>query len=388
MATATLYFDKRARRADGTFPLKITITHKRQTARINLNVYIAEEQWNAKTRRIQQCPNKEALNTVVYQRLLDVRGLLIEMQQRGELAGKSATSIRDEIRRKLDGEDTEVTFGDWYQTFSAKHENRRTREIYDETLKWINRFDPRAAKSGFSYITKDWLDRFFVFMASTSPSVNARNIHLRNIRAVFNDAIDNGITDAYPFRRLKIKPVATAKRNLRRDVIADLFNAEVKPWQQKYVDAFKLMFFLIGINVGDLCELKPTNVHGDRLEYIRKKTHKLYSIKLEPEAVEVIGKYKSRKGLLLSFADNCKYRHFGYRCNLTLSKLVPGVTTYWARHSWATIAANLDIPEDVISLALGHLGTNSTTDIYIERDRRKIDAANRKVMDFVLYGKQ
>ena len=388
MATATLYFDKRARRADGTFPLKITITHKRQTARINLNVYLTEEQWNAKTQRIQQCPNKEALNTVVYQRLLDVRGLLMEMQQRGELAGKPATSIRDEIRRKLDGEDTEVAFGDWYQTFSAKHENRRTREIYDETLKWINRFDPRAAKSGFSNITKDWLDRFFVFMASTSPSVNARNIHLRNIRAVFNDAIDNGITDAYPFRRMKIKPVATAKRNLRRDAIDGLFNAKVKPWQQKYVDAFKLMFFLIGINVGDLCDLKPTDVHGDRLEYIRKKTHKLYSIKLEPEAVEVIGKYKSRKGLLLSFADYFKYRHLGYRCNLTLSKLVPGVTTYWARHSWATIAANLDIPEDVISLALGHSGTNSTTDIYIERDRRKIDAANRKVMDFVLYGKQ
>jgi integrase len=63
------------------------------------------------------------------------------------------------------------------------------------------------------------------------------------------------------------------------------------------------------------------------------------------------------------------------------------VTTYWARHSWATIAASLDIPDDTIALALGHAGANSTTSIYIERDRRKIDAANRRVIDWVLYNK-
>jgi hypothetical protein len=60
----------------------------------------------------------------------------------------------------------------------------------------------------------------------------------------------------------------------------------------------------------------------------------------------------------------------------------------WARHSWATIAASLDIPDDTIALALGHAVANSTTSIYIERDRRKIDAANRRVIDWVLYNKR
>jgi integrase len=64
------------------------------------------------------------------------------------------------------------------------------------------------------------------------------------------------------------------------------------------------------------------------------------------------------------------------------------VTTYWARHSWATIAASLDIPDDTIALALGHSGANATTSIYIERDLRKVDAANRRVIDFVLYGRK
>ena len=74
--------------------------------------------------------------------------------------------------------------------------------------------------------------------------------------------------------------------------------------------------------------------------------------------------------------------------NRELSGLMTGITSYWARHSWATIAASIDIPDDVISLALGHSARNATTAIYIERDRRKIDEANRRVIDWVWYGKK
>lgn len=68
--------------------------------------------------------------------------------------------------------------------------------------------------------------------------------------------------------------------------------------------------------------------------------------------------------------------------------LFPEITSYWARHSWATIAADLDIPDAVISQALGHASENRTTEIYIRRNERKVDEANRKVMDWVLYGKK
>ena len=67
--------------------------------------------------------------------------------------------------------------------------------------------------------------------------------------------------------------------------------------------------------------------------------------------------------------------------------LFPEITTYWARHSWATIAASLDIPRDTIAHALGH-GNNTVTDIYIDFDQEKVDKANRRVLDWVLYGKK
>lgn len=66
--------------------------------------------------------------------------------------------------------------------------------------------------------------------------------------------------------------------------------------------------------------------------------------------------------------------------------ILPNITMYWARHTWATIAASLDIPKDTISAALGH-GESTVTDIYIDFEQEKVDLANRRVLDWVLYGK-
>jgi len=66
--------------------------------------------------------------------------------------------------------------------------------------------------------------------------------------------------------------------------------------------------------------------------------------------------------------------------------LFPELTTYWARHTWATIAAELDIPKETISAALGH-SMGDVTDIYIQFNRKKIDKANRKVLDYLKSGK-
>lgn len=163
-----------------------------------------------------------------------------------------------------------------------------------------------------------------------------------------------------------------------------LFTADVPDWQRKYIDAFRLSFYLIGINMADLLALTPDNVQQGRIVYTRRKTHRLYSIKIEPEAQTILDTYKEER-LLLSWAENCEdYRHFANRCNNNLGTIRAGLTTYWARHSWATIAASLDIPEDTIALALGHSSAHTTTAIYIERRLSKVDAANRKVLDLFL----
>jgi hypothetical protein len=158
---------------------------------------------------------------------------------------------------------------------------------------------------------------------------------------------------------------------------------------------------LIGINIIDLCHLK--NINGGRVEYQRSKTHRLYSVKVEPETLEIIERNKGKDWLINPLDAYDNYKDYAYRLNnalqaigeveigkqgrKTIKPLHPQLTTYWARHTWATIAASLDIPKETIAAALGH-GGNTITDIYIDFDQRKVDDANRKVIDWVLYDKK
>lgn len=332
-------------------------------------------------------------------RKTEYEAILLRLSCNENISKWSAIQVRDKIIEILSPIQIENpnTFEQCFLRF-ANHKTKRTKEIYMATYRRLVNFLGKKFKSlTFEDINKELLQNFDDFLAMTSPSANARNIHLRNIRAVFNDAIDNEITTNYPFRRFKIKPEPTRKRNLSVEAIRKIFNAEgLEPWQVKYRDFFKLTFMLIGINVIDLCNLQT--YENGRIDYIRAKTHKPYSIKVEPEANEIIEKYKGEKQLL-NYLDTYKnYRSFYMNmCNglkaikQHLNDINDGVTikeltSYWARHSWATIAAYLDIPKDTIAAALGH-GGNTVTDIYIEFDMRKVDDANRKVLDYVLYGK-
>ena len=196
--------------------------------------------------------------------------------------------------------------------------------------------------------------------------------------------------------------MATPKRSLSVEQLRTLISYPSEPTVAKYVDYFVLSFMLLGINMVDLCHLPSIN--DGRIEYNRSKTSRLYSIKLEPEARELIDKHRGKKYLLDALDRYANHKDFVRRLNENLRKvgemervgrggrklrkpLFPSLSSYWARHTWATIAASLDIPKETIAAALGH-GGNTVTDIYIDFDRRKVDEANRRVLDWVLYGRR
>ncbi len=240
-------------------------------------------------------------------------------------------------------------------------------------------------------------------MAKTSPSVNARNLHFRNLRAVFNNAIENDITTHYPFRKFKIKAVETAKRSLTVEELRRLFFFNCEEHAQKYVDMFKLMFYLMGVNMIDLANLKE--MKNGRLDFNRSKTGHLYSMRIEPEAMALFEKHKGENYLLFILDQWTNDEFFRRKMNKELQKvgpmhkqpgrggkkvyepLFPTITSYWARHTWATIASELDIANETIAEALGHEYGNRITNIYIRKNQKKVDIANRKVLDWVLYGK-
>lgn len=398
MATINLYLDCRATAKGKPAPLKLVISKHGRTSLIPLDVHILPSQWDKKAKKVVEHPNKVKLNAYISRRKVDVENIIYDTYSDRDVSRMTAKQLKDYVLSHLNLKedfDQRNTFANQYLKI-ANSKKAGSKRVYLYTYGRMEAFAGRELQSlRFEDITKEWLTEFENFLSVTCTK-NSCNISLRNIRAVFNEAINNGITDSYPFRRYPIKPVATKKRSLTIIEIATLFNTTTE--QEEYLDMFKLIFYLIGINTIDLYNLTSIN-HG-RVEYHRAKTNRFYSIKVEPEALHLINKYHGKERLL-NIYDRCKnHRNYTHRINVGLqrigsyvtkgrggkrhySPIFPHLTTYWARHTWATIAAELDIPKETIAAALGHSMGNPTTAIYIDFNLAKVDQANRQVIDCV-----
>lgn len=403
MAKIKYYLDIRNKERGEAAPLKLCIRHNNTAAMMATGIDILPSQWDERSEKVTGHPRRAAYNEYLSRTKLDIQEFILSIKAEGKLASMSANDIKKRAEQRFSPVDEEQTFASVFRKFICEKKKARTKEVYEYTLSRIMAFCPEAESLTFDDINRKWIVDFENFLARTSPSQNARNIHLRNIRAVFNYAIDEEVTTAYPFRRLKIRPVETAKRSLTVEQLRELFSYPVEKHQKKYIDIFRLIFCLIGINVVDLCNLKQ--VTAGRIEYHRAKTGRLYSIKVEPEAMEIIQRYKGESYLLDIMDRYSSHKDYMHRLNNNLQRignvtrsglggkkiitpLFPGLTTYWARHTWATIAASLDIPKETISAALGHEIGSRVTSIYINFDQNKVDEANRRVIDYVLYDKR
>lgn len=357
------------------------ISHRSKTALVSTGVFALASQWDRNNQQVVNNPQSRELNYKLRRLFSNAEMVLMDAQQNGELGRLSCVDIRSRIMEVIDPsfaerKERENRFVAMFEQFAERHENDGTRNLYLFTLDRVRAYCKRADELGFEDITHQWLKDFDKWMSKTM-CVNSRSIHMRNIRAVFNDAIEDGITDNYPFRKFKIKHEATRKRALSLEQLRTLFSLDLAGWQEEFRDMFKLIFLLVGINAVDLCRM--TGLHGGRIEYRRAKTGKMYDIKVEPEAMELIEKYRGDKHLLNILERWGNHKDWLHRLNTNLKWIGgvsyerrktkdgkfrevavredrwPGLTTYWARHSWATIAASIDIPEETIAHALGHV---------------------------------
>ena len=403
---------------EGRGHLRLVVCKNGTTATMSLGIALKPEQWeNGEVVRHQDAT---ILNRTISIKKGIIDRTILEQSSLGAYVGKTAKDVMNSLKEALDPDLAEQkreqeekkavernSFTLYFSRYLQSKENAGTKALYSDTSKKIQSFCESIGMDfrtlSFRQVTKSWLSSFETFCLTTEKQ-NTASRHLRDIRAVFNSAIDEGLTEAYPFRRFKIKQEETLDKSYTAAELKTLFCAECYPGgEREAVDIFKLMFCLIGINPVDLANAsKPTR---GRVEYIRAKTGKPYSIKVEPEALTIIRRYAGETNLLLNILERCpNYKTYFNRMGKTLRKvgkirvegkksegeaILPDVCFGAARTSWATIAqSELDIPRDVIAAALGHHTVDVTT-TYLRTDwRRKVDEANRMVLDWVFYGKK
>lgn len=385
MGKVNLILDTRRAKEGGRYPLKFGVSFAGQYAYIPTGIDLDQKQWNG--REIVKCEQKSVYSQLVNYKRLELEKAIVGLECRGINQAKSSAHLKELIERQTSGHYKAATYPvrDAFDEKIKALDKESTRAMYRLTIDRIGEYaDLDSLK--MADIDYRWLCGFEQHLRDRGNKVNSIGIHMRNTRAVFNHLIDLGDIEqeSYPFRKYKVRHEETAKRSLLIEQLRAVRDTPEGP-MKRYADIFLLIFYLLGINLIDLCNLKEITPDG-RIEYRRSKTGRVFSVKVEPEALAIINRYRG-KGYLLDILDRRKekaaHKSFTSRMNRYLKRLVPGISSHWAKHSWATIAAELEIPIETISTALGHKIGSGTTAIYIRFNQRKVDDANRKVIDYL-----
>ena len=406
MATTRFYLDLRGRAKDGKGSIVITIYHNRTTAMIPTGIRVKPNEWDGN--HVIRVVGSDAINAKLTEKKSSLdRSIAYLSIDSDRFDSMTAPQVKQAITEKKVVQPAHLV-SDLFAEYLATDIKEGTKEIYRTTLSKVLSFGGKTLK--MEDINLKWLHQFEKFLSKTQ-GVNGRAIYLRSLRAICNYALHTNVISSYPFWNFSIKQEPTRKRSVSVELFRKFLDYPTSERNAMFRDYFLLMFLLIGINSKDLLLACKDNLVNGRLEYIREKTHKKYSIRIEPEAEELLKKYKG-KNYLLKAMDGCKhYKSFAHEMNdhlkmigeevvemvpdpedlfgtprqiKTVKPIISGISTYYARHCWATFAYEAGIPLDVISQALGHSSGNRTTLIYVKYDQGKVDEANRKVIDFVL----
>lgn len=390
MIKVSIKLDKRRKLKNGKFPLKFKIARKNTAFYIPTGYELEEKEWDNKSEKIKNVSDKKILNLKLQKRLFQFCETIQDLQLSGKLRMISNKRLYNIL---IDGgkdmENTNFLFKTQYENFMLTKDSKTTIGIYDQAIKKIKKFY-QYDDLNINDIDVDWLEDFERNLKKDGNDTNTIAIRLVCIRAILNHAKRKGIIEKTPFENFKIKKEETRKRSLSVEALRKLYFLKLPENLSLYRDIFFLSFFLMGINYVDLAQI--TEIVDGRISYRRAKTGTLYNIKVEPEALELINRYKGSKHFFSFFDKQENYRHLNIITNMKLKIIcsenqLPNISMYWARHSFATVAYEIGIPIDTIADCLGHKNGHEVTQIYIKKDINKIDEANRKVIDFVLYNK-
>jgi integrase len=405
MAKSTLRLDTRRALNDGTYPVQIVVGHGTNIY-LSTGIYLTADDWDSKTKR---CVGKGAkkTNDVLTTLLTMVGNRILELMESGQWRKLTRPQIKEMLTR-LDLERPTIGVPSIYDLIQKTLDGRAsgTKYIAKTAIIRLNKFCGDCTKLYCEQITPVWIDDYYTSLSDLA--VNTRAAYVKVLRRAINYALDHDITTNNPFRHYRVKTEETRMRVLSIEKMRQLVSLETRYHYTEYRDMFLLSFYLIGINMADLSGLTADSIVNGRVEYRRAKTGKLYSIKIEPEAMAIIERYRGKEHLISCFDRCTNTKAYQGTLDNALARLgVPALdengkpekhkngqlkmtpidkklSWYWARYSWATYAAELDIPKDTISEALGHSHGAKVTGIYIKYNRDKVDAANRKVIDYVL----
>jgi len=398
MATLTLVLDLRRSTKDNQYPLVFRVYAGKQTRDLATGIKLPANAFNAKRGEVLDEEHNRNIQAIKLQYLQKLNTYTINCNGK-----ENAQELKDFLLNKSSIEYTIFSF--WEEQIATLNSigNVGNANSYKTALSVINKH--LNLNKAFSKLTYKDLIELETSLYKRGMGTNGISVYLRAFKAIFNKAINNDIVgyEFYPFRKFKIRRIATTPRVLSKLELKAYFNLQIDKDSTYYKSWLigKLIFMMRGINLKDLLLSTPANIKSGRLIYRRAKTKKLYSIPLLPEIVELLNEFSPNETSLLGMfhKDELKnkvafvevFRQKRKVINAHLKKLGEmigsnePITTYVFRYSFSNIAKQLGYSKDLISEALGHNYGNSTTSHYLEQFHQdELDELTMKVIKVVV----
>jgi len=406
MVTYKLALDERRAKQDGTFPLVVRVTFNRKVNAYQTGIYLKSEHWDRNTLQVNKAnPNSLALNSKATETYLNIQKAILRIENQHEFTFEALKAILFPKAVKPSKQITFKEFADQVIADMKKVKRTGGALVY---LTAVNRVIAYSNNDSilFSEIDYSFLDNFKNRLLEQGLKKNSVGNYFRSIRALYNKAIKAKIVsrDLYPFHDIPIKTERTAKRAMKVEDLIRLYRHPKIIGSQEWHAAnyFFLSFTLRGMSFTDLAYLKPGNIKGAYITYRRRKTQKLYTIKLHPIALNILSCYNETGNSYLLPILSEKIVEDGEESKkitrqwikttnkylnkmAELSKVTGNVTTYVIRHTWATLAKRLGYSNEMIAEGLGHEYGNKITNIYLDEFELKlIDDMNDRIITTVI----
>lgn len=385
--TIVITIDTRREKKDSTFPLILRLHHNRRTTSIPTGHNLKEKDWDETKKVVKNsyvgADTAVRLNNILQKKRSDAMDIILKLHEIGNLQTMDITSLKERIVQQ----NTSQSFFQFANQVvdDLKKANRiGTARSYSGVLSILKKYN-NDKDASFQSINYSFLSKFEVSHKSNGNGANGLAVYMRTIRAIFNRAIKEGIIekDVYPFDDYKIKTAPTEKRALDLELLKKIITKEL-PSTHICFNArnyFFASYMMYGMNFTDMAYLEKADIVDGRIIYRRKKTGKIYDIKISESLQQIISHYSSlrpespyvfpiiKRETPIQQNEDILWARKRYNKKLKILAELCGIdrklTSYVSRHSFATQAMLHHIPLNAISSMLGH-SSLKTTEVYLK----------------------
>ncbi len=385
---------------DGKYPVMLRVTKDRKSKLIHLGLRVEKDEFDDE-RFLKNHPNYRKRNIFITNQRLYAEKIIDQLLERGR-----DFTVDDIANAFINKNNTNVDVWNFFRQkvdMLQESEKMGTAKAYEDTRAALKKFHPGPLN--FKDINVSFLEMFELFMRNRGNQEGGIAFKMRHLRAVFNQAIRKDVVgqNYYPFKKYLVSKLKKREHKIALSIseMKTLENADLSD-QPHLINAhhfFMFSFYCRGMNFADMAFLRWSDIRNNKITYSRQKTQKLFVIEILPPVEKILNCFEEqritspyvfpillREGMNARQIANRRHKVLSWYNNklkeiATLVGIENSITSYVARHSYATIMMYKGVSVEVISESLGHSNVQITGAYLKKFDNKIIDNENKKLLD-------